>query len=72
MFESVIDGPMHAMFKDVTAPEQRLGQPHALRTFAPWEAERCRTCASPIPGRPRRRALPMVRKPVATLPSTVR
>ena len=42
MFESVLGGPMHAMFTDITGPEQRLeASLNALRTFVPWEAERC-------------------------------
>ena len=71
MFESVFGGPMHARFKDVTDPDQRLeASLTALRTFVPWQMERCHDIrltdslgdlAGALP--------PTVRKPVATLPS---
>ena len=71
MFESVLGGPMHAMFTDVTGPEQRLeASLNALRTFVPWEAERCQNVRVTDPLADLAGAVPpMVRKPVATLPS---
>lgn len=71
MFESVIGGPMHAMFKDAVSSEQRLeASLTALRTFFPWEAARCQNLRMTDPLSDLAGAVPpMVRKPVATLPS---
>lgn len=71
MFESVFGGPMHDLFKDATDPEQRLeASLTALRTFLPWEAERCRNVRITDPlGDLAGAVPPTVRKPVATLPS---
>lgn len=71
MFESVFGGPMHDMFKDVTRAEQRLeASLNVLKTFVPWEAERCGNIRMTDPlGDLAGAVPPTVRKPVATLPS---
>lgn len=71
MFESVLGGPMHALFKDATNPEQRLeASLTALKTFLPWEAERCQNVRITDPlGDLAGAVTPTVRKPVAILPS---
>lgn len=42
LFESVIGGPMHNLMKDADTGEKVLaGAQQILRTYIPWEAERC-------------------------------
>ena len=71
MFESVLDGPMHALLKDVADPNERLAaELTALKAFVPWEAERCQNVRLTDPLADLAGALtPTVRRPVATLPS---
>lgn len=70
VFEGVPGGPMDC-WRDVTDPGQHLERSvEVLRRFVPWEAERCRNLELTDPnGVLAGRFPPVVRKPVATLPS---
>lgn len=68
-FEGIPDGPLDCL--DGLTPDQQLAKfQELLRTYVPWEAERCTDVALTDPnGTLAGRFAPTVRKPVATLPS---
>ncbi|TLF53059.1 FAD-binding oxidoreductase [Halomonas urmiana] len=70
VFEGIPGGPLDC-WQDVSTPEQHLARSvELLRTFAPWEAERCRDVQlTDDQGILAGRFPPTVRQPVATLPS---
>ncbi len=70
VFEGVVGGPMDCWAQAAT-PEQHLAESQRLlETFLPWESERCREIElTDELGVLAGRVLPIVRKPVATLPS---
>ncbi|NVK43287.1 MAG: FAD-binding oxidoreductase [Oceanospirillaceae bacterium] len=70
VFEGIPGGPMDC-WQDVSTPEQHLARSlDILRTYAPWEAERCKHVElTDDNGILAGRFPPTVRKPVATLPS---
>ncbi|XKE46162.1 FAD-binding oxidoreductase [Halomonas organivorans] len=70
VFEGIPGGPLDC-WQDVSTPEQHLARSlELLRTFAPWEAERCKDVQlTDDQGILAGRFPPTVRKPVATLPS---
>lgn len=70
VFEGIPGGPMDC-WKDATTPEQHLEVSKTiLKTFLPWEAERCADIAlTDDNGRLAGAFAPTVRKPVGRLPS---
>ncbi len=70
VFEGIPGGPMDC-WHDVRTPAEHLARSkEILEKFLPWEAERCRNIALTDPnGILTGRFAPVVRKPVATLPS---
>ncbi|MDP9607410.1 UNVERIFIED_ORG: flavin reductase (DIM6/NTAB) family NADH-FMN oxidoreductase RutF [Variovorax paradoxus] len=70
VFEGVPGGPMDC-WEDVKTPQEHLARSKwILDTFTPWEAERCRDIElTDDNGILSGRFTPVVRKPVATLPS---
>jgi flavin reductase (DIM6/NTAB) family NADH-FMN oxidoreductase RutF len=70
VFEGLLGGPMDC-WDDVHSPEQHLERSRwILEKFMPWEAERCKTLElTDLNGLLTGRFAPVVRKPVATLPS---
>lgn len=71
MFESVFDGPMHAIMRDAKTPEEHIAASQAaIALIAPWEVERVAdvTPADPL-GHLSGAVTPTVRKPFALLPS---
>ena len=70
VFEGVPGGPMDC-WGDVKTPEQHLAKSKwILETYLPWEAERCREIElTDANGILTGAVTPVVRKPVATLPS---
>ncbi|ATJ81549.1 styrene monooxygenase/indole monooxygenase family protein [Halomonas beimenensis] len=70
VFEGIPGGPLDC-WQDVSTPEQHLARSlELLRTFAPWEAERCQDVQlTDDQGILAGRFPPTVRQPVATLPS---
>ncbi|MDN3558121.1 styrene monooxygenase/indole monooxygenase family protein [Halomonas maura] len=70
VFEGIPGGPLDC-WQDVATPGQHLARSvELLRTFAPWEAERCRDVQlADDQGILAGRFPPTVRQPVATLPS---
>ncbi|PZX23006.1 putative OXYGENASE; putative exported protein [Cupriavidus phytorum] len=70
VFEGIPGGPMDR-WAEASTPEQHLAESlRILRTYAPWEAERCAQVAlTDDNGILSGRFAPTVRKPVLTLPS---
>ncbi|MDQ0141550.1 styrene monooxygenase/indole monooxygenase family protein [Cupriavidus necator] len=70
VFEGIPGGPMDR-WAEARTPEQHLAESlRILRTYAPWEAERCeRVALTDDNGILSGRFAPTVRKPVLTLPS---
>ncbi|RTR06904.1 styrene monooxygenase/indole monooxygenase family protein [Halomonas nitroreducens] len=70
VFEGIPGGPLDC-WQGVSTPEQHLARSlELLRTFAPWEAERCQDVQlTDDQGILAGRFPPTVRQPVATLPS---
>jgi hypothetical protein len=70
VFEGIPGGPMDC-WGDVTTPQEHLQRSlEIIRTYAPWEAERCHNVELTDDGGVLAgRFAPTVRKPVATLPS---
>ncbi|REM31795.1 flavin reductase, partial [Mycobacterium tuberculosis] len=70
VFEGVPGGPMDC-WEDVETPREHLARSkRILETFLPWEAERCTDIElTDDNGVLSGRFTPVVRKPVATLPS---
>ncbi|GAA0692754.1 hypothetical protein GCM10009104_19920 [Marinobacterium maritimum] len=70
VFEGIPGGPMDC-WGDITTPQEHLQRSlEIIRTYAPWEAERCHNVELTDEGGVLAgRFPPTVRKPVATLPS---
>lgn len=70
VFEGVPGGPMDG-WRDIASPQEHLAQSlKILKTFLPWEADRCRQVElTDANGILTGRFAPTVRKPVMTLPS---